>query len=111
MWTKGRQNSGYLKFTFFQCKYFDCHLLKYPEESEIKEHVDEVDGRNHYRINVILRPADMGGEFKCEKTILNWQRLKIFRPDLYKHSLTKVEVGCRYVLSIGFTTRSVIEGK
>jgi hypothetical protein len=101
MWKLGRQNSGYFKFTFFQFSFADCHLLKYPTGSEIKPHVDEVDGKKHYRLNIVLRKAKVGGVFSCEKSIINFPRVKLFRPDLYEHSVSKIEDGERLVLSFG----------
>ena len=44
----------------------------------------------------------VGGEFISEKHIFESSRIKFFRPDIYKHSVTKIEKGNRYVLSFGF---------
>jgi len=105
-WEAGRQISGYSKLKLLTGGFpvpFDLYLLKFPEGSKIAEHVDIVDKEfNHYRINIILKKSKMGGEFLAEHSIIDWDRLKFFRPDIVKHSVTKVVGGSRYVLSIGF---------
>lgn len=104
-WTKGRQNSTYNKKLLFQSERFDCWLLYYPKGSFIQEHIDEVDeGKNHYRLNIILIKAKQGGLFKSITTILNLGRIILFRPDISPHRLTVVKKGYRVVLSIGWTT-------
>lgn len=105
-WTPGRQNSGYLKWTIFQTPYLDAHILKYPPGSAIPPHKDQVSERRHYRLNIILWAAIEGGQFQCEKLIWDLPRIKLFRPDKYQHSLTKVVKGTRYVLSIGWTRKN-----
>ena len=83
---------------------WDCYILKYPTGSEIKEHVDPLTNQNHYRLNIVIKKPRKGGVFYAEKTIINTPRIKLFRPDIYKHSLTPIEEGTRYVLSIGWAT-------
>jgi hypothetical protein len=104
-WVPGRQNTGYEKLTliergfkFWKLSGFDCHIIKYADGSFIPPHTDKVIGK-HYRFNFILKYPTSGGEFSCEKF---WKlgRLIFFRPDLYKHSVSKC-VGTRYVLSFG----------
>eukprot|EP00746_Dinoflagellata_sp_MGD_P140513 gnl/MRDRNA2_/MRDRNA2_73745_c0_seq1.p1 gnl/MRDRNA2_/MRDRNA2_73745_c0~~gnl/MRDRNA2_/MRDRNA2_73745_c0_seq1.p1 ORF type:complete len:103 (-),score=7.46 gnl/MRDRNA2_/MRDRNA2_73745_c0_seq1:61-369(-) len=70
--------------------------------SEIKPHQDKVDKGHHYRLNVILKEAQAGGEFICSKPIFETPRIKFFRPDECEHSVTKVTKGARYVLSVGW---------
>lgn len=105
-WQSGRQSSGYSKISLLESMWpipFDLYLLKFPEGSQIPEHVDKVDkGFRHYRLNIILKKSLSGGEFLSEKSIINWSRIKFFRPDISKHSVTKVVGGSRYVLSFGF---------
>lgn len=106
IWKTGRQSSGYSKMALLESLWpipFDLYLLKFPEGSEIPEHVDKVDeGFKHYRLNIILKKSLSGGEFMAEKSIINLSRIKFFRPDISKHSVTKVVGGSRYVLSFGF---------
>ena len=107
-WQSGRQSSGYEKLLLLTNPFiipFDCYLLRFREGAAIAEHTDPVDGKKHYRVNVILRAAIEGGEFICNNTIINWSRLKLFRPDLAPHAVTPVSKGTRYVLSIGWVLK------
>jgi len=104
-WQKGRQKTGYDKMLlgglYWPIK-FDCYLLRFPEGSEVSLHTDKVETGNHYRLNIILRNANEGGEFICDSPIYQSKRIKLFRPDVCAHSVTKVLKGCRYVFSIGW---------
>jgi len=116
-WEEGRQGTGYLKKKLLESHswfLFDLYLLKFPEGAYVPPHKDEVGyGLRHYRVNLILWPAKRGGEFKIDYTnwitvirpFVNWPFLKIFRPDRLTHSVTLVEEGTRYVLSLGFVLR------
>jgi len=104
-WINGRQNSGYKKILLATLCWpvaFDCYIIKYEIGSFIPNHKDPVSGKNHFRLNILLKKSSLGGDFVCEKTILNWSRLKLFRPDRYYHSVSKIVSGNRYVLSIGW---------
>jgi hypothetical protein len=68
--------------------------------------VDRVTHGRHYRLNLILRAARRSGEFVCARTIHASPRIKLFRPDLETHSVTRIEQGCRWVLSIGWVRGS-----
>ncbi len=106
-WINGRQESGYQRMLLFRSTLIkaDCYLLRFPANSEIKPHVDAVKAGRHFRVNIILKHAANGGNFECSSCIINWPRLKVFRPDLYSHSVTRVEKGTRYVLSIGWVRK------
>lgn len=105
-WIEGRQGSGYEKMLLLTGTWpccFDVYFLRFKECSYIPEHTDPCkDGYKHYRFNLILKKSISGGLFVAEKHIWNFSRLKFFRPDLYKHSVTEVRGGNRYVLSLGF---------
>ena len=108
-WDSGRLHSGYLKFKIVESSIFkfDIYLIKFPEGSFIPEHTDPaINGYRHYRCNIILKKSKFGGEFLSEHSIINWNRLKFFRPDISKHSVTKVVGGSRIVLSIGFLLKN-----
>lgn len=111
-WKTGRQSSGYSKIALLECMWpipFDVYFLKFPEGSSIPEHTDTVKaGFKHYRLNVILKKSLSGGEFLSESSIVNWSRFKFFRPDISKHSVTKVVGGSRYVLSFGFLLKDKV---
>lgn len=102
-WEKGRQNSGYFKFKIIQSKILklDIYLLKFPKNSFIKTHKDEVLKGKHFRLNIIIKKAKVGGIFYLEGKKQKG-RFHSFRPDIQKHSLSKIQDGTRYVLSIGW---------
>lgn len=103
-WQKGRQESGYEKMTILRSKLFkfDVYILKYPENSIIKAHTDPVDEiYEHHRLNIVLKQAKKGGVFICNGEIQKG-RFHYFRPDIMKHEVTKIEVGTRYVFSLGW---------
>jgi hypothetical protein len=77
------------------------YLLKFAPGCQLKEHRDTVERGRHYRLNIILKGK---GEFKCEKTIINTQRVVLFRPDKYLHSMQNGDTE-RKVLSIGLNKR------
>ncbi len=107
-WQRGRQNSGYDKMLLWQSWLpilFDLYLLRYPEGSEVPPHHDEVSFGRHYRLNIILTQAKKGGDFYCANPIFATQRIKIFRPDINEHSVSRVEKGTRYVFSLGWVRR------
>ena len=104
-WDKGRQLSGYQKMLLIRSQWlfkFDVYLLKFPQGSEIKQHVDTVTSGKHFRLNIVLKKAKQGGEFICNDLIFETARIKLFRPDICTHSVTEVVRGERYVLSIGW---------
>ena len=104
-WERGRQQSGYDKMLLWLIPFplpSDGYLLRFPTGAEIPPHVDPVDGKRHFRLNLILRRSRHGGEFICKDPIWNFRRIKLFRPDLSEHAVTRVEEGNRLVLSIGW---------
>lgn len=104
-WQTGRQGTGYDKMLLalnHKLIPFDCYLLRFPEGVSIPPHRDQVTTGKHYRLNMIVKTSDSGGEFICEQNILNLPRIKLFRPDIYVHQVTEVKGGSRWVLSIGW---------
>jgi hypothetical protein len=81
-------------------------LLRFPEGSDVPPHVDRVASGRHYRLNIILRAARRGGDFACARTLYANRRVKLFRPDLQTHSVTRIASGSRWVLSIGWVRGS-----
>ena len=107
-WQAGRQNSGYDKMLLLQSWLpipFDLYLLRYLEGSEVPPHRDEVSFGRHYRLNIILTRAIKGGDFYCANPIFATDHIKIFRPDINEHSVSRVDQGTRYVLSCGWVLR------
>lgn len=100
-WIKGRQKGlEYYKLVLWQFVIgkwgFDAYILHYPKPCELPAHKDPVDG-SHYRMNLTLKGKS---EFICEKELVNWEFLHIFRPSLYTHSLKVLTE--TYKLSLGF---------
>lgn len=102
-WTEGRQAScKYEKLCFLNMKLFgfgvDGYILDY-QPGVLPRHTDKVDGK-HWRLNVELSGR---GRFYCNKVILNlFNKIYIFRPDLYTHSVLITKR--RFVLSLGFAS-------
>jgi hypothetical protein len=107
-WQRGRQGSGYDKMLLLTARWplpFDSYLIRYPEGSAIPPHTDPVKEARHYRLNVVLKASPRGGEFVCATPIWQSRRIKFFRPDACEHSVTRVEGGSRYVLSLGWVLK------
>lgn len=107
-WEHGRQKTDYLKFKVFSSNFLlmDLYLLKFPKGSKIPFHRDTVSFGNHYRLNIIVWPFFKGGKFQCEKTIIKIPNfLYLFRSDKYKHGVSKITKGTRYVISFGKVIR------
>lgn len=104
-WERGRQKSGYDKMLLcriFAPFKFDAYLIKFPQGSEIKPHTDKVRPGKHFRLNIVLKHAEEGGEFICDNPIINYHRVKLFRHDIEQHQVSKIEKVSRYILSIGW---------
>lgn len=107
-WQKGRQQSGYDKMLLAQSMWplpFDLYILRFPQGAEIAPHTDPVSFGRHYRLNIVIKRAKVGGEFHCATPIYENARIKFFRPDACEHSVSKIEEGTRYVLSIGWVLK------
>ena len=102
---KGRQLSGYDKMLICTARWpikFDMYILRFPEGSEIAAHTDKVARGKHFRLNIVLKKARSGGEFICSAPLYESSRIKLFRPDICEHQVTRVTSGSRYLLSIGW---------
>jgi hypothetical protein len=86
--------------TIFYSKIFSINLVTYPINHSVMSHVDNVQEGRYYKLNFILVQPKVGGVFKCTKCIINlFNRVYLFRPDKYEHSVTKIESGKRVLLS------------
>ncbi|AHX11996.1 hypothetical protein CH75_23890 [Dyella jiangningensis] len=104
-WQRGRQGSGYDKLLLAGTLWplpCDCYLLRFPTGASVPPHTDRVSLGRHYRLNIILRAPRRGGEFVCARPIHAGRRIKLFRPDVEEHSVTMIQEGTRWVLSIGW---------
>lgn len=104
-WRLGRQGTGYDKMFLGGGHWprpFDIYLLRFLRGHSIPPHTDKVDSGQHYRLNIVLKPAREGGEFVCLDPLYENRFVKYFRSDISEHSVTEVIAGTRYVLSIGW---------
>ena len=70
-WQRGRQHSDYDKLLLIELCCCDAYLLRFPTGARIPPHRDPVDGRRHYRLNLILRPAMRGGEWPAPRVMVD----------------------------------------
>lgn len=104
-WQNGRQGSGYDKMLLLSALTpiaFDSYLIRYPVGSFIAPHIDPVTDKKHFRLNIVLKKSQAGGEFICKNPIFESERIKFFRPDVSEHSVTEVKGSARYILSLGW---------
>lgn len=110
-WEEGRQGTGYEKlqllnrWKYFSPRKWDLYLLRYRVGAGIPEHTDPLPQHKHYRLNIYLWNAKEGGKPHHDGFIIHNRFFTLFRPDLYKHSVSTVTKGVRYVLSFGFSKR------
>lgn len=104
-WVPGRQNTGYHKILLCEAKWpipFDVYLLRYNVGGHVPEHIDPVDTGKHFRLNIILKQAEEGGDFICPDAIYTSKWINLFRPDEALHEVLEVKKGHRYLFSIGW---------
>lgn len=100
-WQQGRQNSKYCKLPLITFPNFDMYILKIPQGSSVPTHIDPIDGKNHYRLNIDLIKPKVGGTF-IGKTLFKLPRVTLIRPDIHPHSVTEIFSGHSLILSVGF---------
>jgi hypothetical protein len=82
---------------------FDAWLIRYPVGSEIAAHTDPpIEGLCHVRLNA-LALAGRGGLLYVDgaEVLLDTGDAVLFRPDLMRHLVTRVEGNERLMLSVG----------
>ena len=90
----------------FNSRRLSIYLVRYPEGHKVVPHVDMVSEGRLYKLNLVLVKPTAGGQFLCEKNIFNLGgRLYLFRPDLYRHRVSRIEWGNRWLLSFALTRR------
>lgn len=108
-WEPGRQGTGYEKlklverWKFFSRFKWDLYLLRYPVGSGIPWHRDPVPKHRHYRLNIYLWNAAIGGTPEHANVIVSTRWFTLFRPDLAVHRVNPVIKGTRYILSLGLS--------
>lgn len=90
----------------FNSRRLSVYLVRYSAGHEIVPHVDMVSEGRLYKLNCVLVKPGAGGEFICERNIFNlFGRPILFRPDLYRHRVSKIERGRRWLLSFALTAK------
>jgi hypothetical protein len=73
-------------------KVFSINLVTYPTNHSVMSHIDPVQQGRYYKLNFVLITPKAGGVFKCSNCIINlFNRVYLFRPDKYEHSVSKIE--------------------
>ena len=84
----------------FASRVFSINYVTYPTHHSVMKHSDPVQKGHYYKLNIVLMKAKVGGVFECSNCIVNlFNRVYLFRPDKYEHSVSKIESGKRVLLS------------
>lgn len=87
----------------FSSRIFSINYVTYPTNHSVMQHNDPVQKGRYYKLNFVLVQPNEGGVFKCSNCIINlFNRVYLFRPDKYEHSVSKIESGKRVLLSFAF---------
>jgi hypothetical protein len=98
-WKQGRQYSGYFTLKLFSFWKIDLYVIKCLPNQKIRAHTDKVDGKKHFRANLLLSGEDtfwMQGN-----PLLKLGKLTVFRPDIFIHGAEESEKPW-YILSFGW---------
>lgn len=98
-WQDGRQGKGYSKLCLAKCRWFDCYLIRFSAGFQLPVHSDEVTGKRHYRLNILLR----GEDAYVGDSIFRWWRIVLFRAD-QPHGTTLLSKD-RLLFSIGWSLK------
>lgn len=99
-------NVGFTFFSFgirWPCSFqVSLFMNRYRQHCKLATHIDpHIEGERRIQIQVVLRNAERGGELRAERFVYNGRRVKIFNPYAYRHEVTEVEAGERFVLNFG----------
>ena len=94
LWKEGRQKSGYQVLTLLSFWFFDIHIIRVPYKGQVPWHVDHVQGKRHYRINLHFNSQGRVRYMDSGKTLTQWFKgfIVYFRPDLRMHMVKKGNV-------------------
>ena len=77
------------------------NLVTYPEGHRVMRHNDPMGNGSYYKLNVVLIKPEEGGVFETDRVIFSiFNRIILFRPDLYDHSVSTIMRGKRVLLSV-----------
>lgn len=84
----------------FNTRRLSVNLVTYPEGHRVRRHNDPMDGGSYYKLNFVLIKPEEGGIFDADRVIFSlFNRVILFRPDLYDHSVSTIKRGRRVLLS------------
>lgn len=85
----------------FNTRRLNINLVTYPEGHRVMRHNDPMGGGSYYKLNFVLKKPVEGGVFETDRVIFSlFNRVILFRPDLYDHSVSTIKRGKRVLLSI-----------
>lgn len=100
-WSPGRQGTGYRKLPIARGKTWDVYVIDYPAGSSVPTHRDPVEGKRHYRLNVVVRGSLDAFYIAGDGCAWRRGRITLFRPDTVFHGVWPVR-SRRIVISIGW---------
>lgn len=100
-WYNGVCGGRYKKKCLFNSSMLELSLLKCDVGENIGKHIDPPTKGKQYKIQVNITKPLLGGEFICDKYILNLPFIKIYRADEVAHGVKLVLSGKRIDLIIG----------
>ena len=103
MWVSGICGGRYKKKCLFSSKFLEVCLLRCDVGENIGLHKDPATKGKQYKIQINLHSAKKGGQFVCDKYVLNLPLIKIYRADEATHGVLRVEVGKRIDVIIGIS--------
>ena len=84
----------------FSSRIFSINYVTYPTNHSVMKHCDPVQKGRYYKLNFVLIQPKVGGVFECSNCIMNlFDRVYLFRPDKYEHSVSRIQSGKRVLLS------------
>jgi len=100
-WEPGRQGTGYRKLLLAHGLSWDAYVIDYPPGSHIPIHRDQVVGKKHYRLNIVLLGDPQAFFVAFGHTLFQRGRVILFRPDEILHGVEPIERR-RVVFSVGW---------
>src|SRR5271168_1329435 len=100
-WVNGICGGRYKKKCLFNSKLLELSLLRCDIGENIRKHTDPLNKGKQYKIQFNISKPHIGGEFSCDKYILNIPFIKIYRADMAQHGISAVISGKRIDLIIG----------
>ncbi len=91
--------------SFINTRRLTVNLVTYPEGHRVMRHNDPMGAGSYYKLNMVLIKPAKGGVFETDRVIFSlFNRIILFRPDLYDHSVSTITRGKRVLLSIALHT-------